>query len=132
MASKISTTKERLILAFGRTLVQRCQATNRRGEQCSKTAIRNKSVCRFHGGKSTGPRTEEGIERVRQANTRTGVYAKEFVKESQAAKARLRVIEQAAYEAGLIKVRIRGRKPQSNDPSVDALMRVIWDTNGEV
>jgi hypothetical protein len=60
------------------------------------------------------------------------VYAKEFVKESQAAKARLRVIEQAAYEAGLIKVRIRGRKPQSNDPSVDALMRVIWDTNGEV
>jgi len=132
MATKISTTKERLILAFGRTLVPRCQATSRRGEQCAKTAIRNKSVCRFHGGKSTGPRTEEGIERVRQANTRTGVYAKEFVKESQAAKARLRVIEQAAFEAGLLKTRIRGRKPQSNDPNVDALMRVIWDTNGEV
>ena len=95
-------------------------------------AIKNRLVCRNHGGKSTGPRAEEGIERVRQANTRTGENAKEFVKESQAAKARLRVIEQAAYEAGLIKVPIRGRKPQSNDPSVDAQMRVIWDTNGEV
>ncbi|MFM7660708.1 MAG: HGGxSTG domain-containing protein [Betaproteobacteria bacterium] len=132
MATKISTTKERLILAFGRTLVQRCQAKNQRGQQCAKTAIRNKSVCRFHGGCSTGPRTKEGIERVRRANTRTGEYAKEFVKESQAVKARLRVIEHAAFEAGLLKTRIRGRKPQSNDPSVDALMRVIWDTNGEV
>ena len=132
MASKISGKKERLILAFGRTLVPRCQATNRRGEQCAKTAIKNKSVCRNHGGRSVGPRSREGIERVRQANTRTGEYAKEFVKESRAAKARLRVIEQAAYEAGLLKVRIRGRKPQSDDPSVDALMQVIWDTKREV
>ena len=132
MASKISRKKEGLILAFGRTLVPRCQATNRRGEQCAKTAIKNKSVCRNHGGRSVGPRSREGIERVRQANTRTGEYAKEFVKESRAAKARLRVIEQAAYEAGLLKVRIRGRKPQSDDPSVDALMRVIWDTKREV
>ena len=132
MATKISGKKEGLIIAFGRTLVPRCQATNRRGEQCAKAAVKNKSVCRFHGACSTGPRTKEGMERVRQTNTRTGEYAKEFVKESRAAKARLRVIEQAAYEAGLLKVRIRGRKPQSDDPSVDALMRVIWDTKREV
>jgi hypothetical protein len=26
--------------------------------------------CRNHGGLSTGPRTSEGIERIREANTR--------------------------------------------------------------
>jgi hypothetical protein len=36
--------------------------------------------CQLHGGKSTGPRTPEGIERIRRAVTKHGRY-------SQAAKA---------------------------------------------
>ena len=30
--------------------------------------------CRFHGGKSTGPRTDAGAERSRQAGLRYGFY----------------------------------------------------------
>jgi hypothetical protein len=33
--------------------------------------------CRMHGGKSTGPRTPEGLERMRRANTRHGNYSEE-------------------------------------------------------
>ena len=38
----------------------RCQARNRRGTRCGAQAIVNKRVCKFHGGKSTGPKTEAG------------------------------------------------------------------------
>jgi hypothetical protein len=33
--------------------------------------------CRLHGGKSTGPRTPEGLARMRRANTRHGAYSEE-------------------------------------------------------
>jgi hypothetical protein len=33
--------------------------------------------CRLHGGLSTGPRTPEGLERMRRANTRHGKYSEE-------------------------------------------------------
>ncbi|MFC1604855.1 HGGxSTG domain-containing protein [Planctomycetota bacterium] len=31
--------------------------------------------CRMHGGKSTGPRTPEGLERSRKANWKHGRYS---------------------------------------------------------
>jgi hypothetical protein len=30
--------------------------------------------CRLHGGASTGPRTAEGVERIRAAQTKHGAY----------------------------------------------------------
>ncbi len=33
--------------------------------------------CRLHGGKSTGPRTPEGLERARRANWKHGRYSAE-------------------------------------------------------
>jgi hypothetical protein len=30
--------------------------------------------CRLHGGLSTGPKTAEGIERIRRAKTKHGIY----------------------------------------------------------
>jgi hypothetical protein len=35
--------------------------------------------CRMHGGRSTGPRTAEGIERIRQARTVHGRYSAEMI-----------------------------------------------------
>ena len=35
--------------------------------------------CRMHGGKSTGPRTPEGLERMRQAKTIHGLYTLEAI-----------------------------------------------------
>lgn len=53
----------------------RCGAKNRRGTPCRAPAMHN-GRCQFHGGKSTGPRTAEGIERIRRAVTKHGRYSK--------------------------------------------------------
>lgn len=34
--------------------------------------------CRLHGGKSTGPRTREGLERMRQSKLKHGKFSKEM------------------------------------------------------
>ncbi len=51
----------------------RCGARNRAGNPCGNKPLPN-GRCRFHGGLSTGPRTAEGIERIRTARTKHGAY----------------------------------------------------------
>ena len=51
-------------------LRNRCQARNRRGTRCGCQVIPGKRVCKFHGGMSTGPRTEEGKRRVAEGRRR--------------------------------------------------------------
>ncbi|WP_277755319.1 HGGxSTG domain-containing protein [Teichococcus oryzae] len=47
----------------------RCGARSRRtGKPCAGPAMAN-GRCRMHGGSSTGPRTAEGLERLREAHT---------------------------------------------------------------
>src|SRR6266705_736800 len=38
---------------------------------------RARPCCKFHGGKSTGPRTPEGLERSRRANWKHGHFSRE-------------------------------------------------------
>jgi hypothetical protein len=46
----------------------RCGARSKRtGKPCRAAAMPN-GRCKVHGGKSTGPRTPEGLERSRRAN----------------------------------------------------------------
>jgi hypothetical protein len=54
----------------------RCGARTRSGAACKSPAMAN-GRCRMHGGKSTGPRTAEGLERMRRANTRHGGYSED-------------------------------------------------------
>ena len=121
MASKISGKKEGLILAFGRTLVPRCQATNRRGEQCLKAAIQNKSVCRNHGGKSTGARTEEGKRRSREANLIHGDRSVQGMLRAKEDSVRLRQLTDAVRVLGLATnvKRVRGKWPEGYQPIED-------------
>ena len=54
-------------------------ARTRAGCPCRAPAIRGKLRCRMHGGRSTGPRTAEGLARLRTARTihgRHGVHAR--------------------------------------------------------
>ena len=54
-----------------------CSAHSKRtGLICKQPCMRGKRVCRFHGGKSTGPKTKQGREHIRQANLRHGRYSK--------------------------------------------------------
>lgn len=57
------------------SVAKRCGAKNRRGTPCQCPAMPN-GRCRLHGGLSTGPKTLEGIERIRQAVTKHGMYSK--------------------------------------------------------
>ena len=51
---------------------RRCGARNRRGTACLAPAMKN-GRCKFHGGKSTGPKTSKGRERCRLARWRSGI-----------------------------------------------------------
>ncbi len=64
----------------------RCGARSKRtGKPCQGAAMPN-GRCKFHGGKSTGPRTMEGLERSRRANWKHG----HFSREAKAERSRLR------------------------------------------
>jgi hypothetical protein len=54
----------------------RCGARNRAGLPCRAPAMAN-GRCRSHGGKSTGPRTTAGRERLRAAHTVHGWHGAE-------------------------------------------------------
>src|SRR6266567_7721908 len=58
----------------------RCGAKTRRGTACQCPAMKN-GRCRLHGGRSTGPRTPAGLERIRRAVTKHGRYAKAAIEE---------------------------------------------------
>lgn len=60
------------------TMAPRCGAKNRRGTPCQAPAMKN-GRCRLHGGKSTGPRTSEGMARMRKAKTKHGIHAAEAI-----------------------------------------------------
>src|SRR5262249_51497332 len=54
-----------------------CGARSKRtGKPCRGAAMPN-GRCKLHGGKSTGPRTPEGLERSRRANWKHGYYSRE-------------------------------------------------------
>ena len=59
-----------MTLAAGRIRCSRCQALSKRTKrQCGAPSVRGKRVCRFHGGKSTGPITIDGKLRCAKAKT---------------------------------------------------------------
>ena len=51
----------------------RCGARTRAGCPCRSPAMAN-GRCRMHGGRSTGPRTPEGLARMTAARTTHGAY----------------------------------------------------------
>lgn len=57
---------------------KKCLAKTRKGKFCQSPAMKN-GKCRMHGGKSTGAKTLEGLERIREANLKSGFYTKENV-----------------------------------------------------
>ncbi len=70
---------------------KRCGAKSKRhGRACVQPAMSN-GRCRFHGGKSTGPKTEAGRLKIAQAHYKHGLYTAE-------AKAERRYFNQLVHE----------------------------------
>ena len=97
----------------GRVTCERCQARSKRtGLQCKAPAIFGKSKCRFHGGKSTGPKTPEGRQRCGQARTTHGQQTTSMRIERSLASARLAILEEVGHGLKMMSgPRTCGRKP---------------------
>ena len=68
--TKLLNTDQLLIAAGGRIVCLRCTAMSKRTKlQCGKPALKISKTqkCQFHGGKSTGPKTEAGKARITAA-----------------------------------------------------------------
>ena len=84
-------------------------AKTRRGTECQSAAYKHNGRCRLHGGLSTGAKTQEGLQRVSEANLKHGRQTKDkLAAQRHAAKVgrwirgELKRIEQQIVDAGLM------------------------------
>lgn len=101
------------VIAGGHIACNQCQATSKRSRQrCKAPAMRGRSVCKCHGGLSTGPKTQAGRQRCAKAKTIHGRETRETRTERSLASARLAVLESVGFAIGLMSGgRTRGVKP---------------------
>ena len=88
---------------------ERCGARTKAGTPCQRPAVKQTGRCTRHGGKSTGPRTEEGRARIAAAQTTHGRLTKEARAEAKRRaqvgreiRAELRDIVREAIAGGLL------------------------------
>ena len=117
-----------IVLASGKIRCRRCQALSRRSKgQCKKPALRTHAVCGFHGGKSTGPRTQEGKARIAQAHTIHGDETKAKREDRSAGSAYLMELEDVAWALDMMTgTRSRGRKPKNYHPVKTLQAARLW------
>lgn len=107
--------EQTLFTAGGRIKCRSCQATSKRtGQQCQAPAMRGKNVCRTHGGRSTGPRTPEGLSKCAETKILHGRETRASRIERGRISAELHRLVALGNEIGLFdtKVALRGRKPK--------------------
>ena len=127
MSSQTLHLEQTLKTLGGRVTCQRCQAKSKRTKlQCAAPALKGKRVCKTHGGRSTGPKTEAGRQRCAQAKTIHGRETREARSERSLASARLAVLEQAGHELGFMGgTRTRGIKPHKMSKVLPELQEAV-------
>jgi hypothetical protein len=100
----------------GSATCRRCQAQSKRtGEQCGAAADPHSttSKCKWHGGRSTGPKTAQGRQRCAEAKTIHGNETRSKRAERSGKSAELHELVDLGNAIGLFscKVALRGRKP---------------------
>ncbi len=104
----------------GRIRCARCTAKSKRtGLQCARPAIKSSKgqKCQFHGGRSTGPRTEAGKARIVAAHWKHGQETLAAKAERAKQSALMLQLEEAARVLGMITGGIiRGRRPTGYVP----------------
>ena len=101
-----------LLLSYG---LIRCSSSSARSHRTNfrtgSPEMNGKRVCRTHGGKSTGPKTEQGKANSAKANLKNGKYTKQAQTEHSEASAQLSQLEDAMYLLGMSNApRCAGRK----------------------
>jgi len=100
------------VTAGGRIRCLQCQAKSKRTkQQCRAPASKGKTKCRFHGGASTGPKTEAGRLRCSEVKIVHGHETRAIQADRSQAIARLQALEALGYALGIMRgPRTRGRK----------------------
>ena len=85
----------------------RCMARTRRGTLCQRPGTKKNGRCKLHGGRSTGPKTGEGLARLAASKTTHGqttavnrAKAKHGAQVGRQVRSELRAIETWALEQG--------------------------------
>lgn len=104
-----------LFTAGGKIICLRCTAKSKRsGEQCRRPALKTSRTqkCEFHGGRSTGPKTDAGKARHQAAVTTSGNYTEAAIKDKRRSALMLAGLEDAMRVLKMTTMpRTRGRKP---------------------
>ena len=99
----------------------RCRAKTRKAAPCRAPAMAN-GRCRMHGGKSTGPRTLQGLERSRKANWKHGLYSAESIATRRYARQLLRhsrqMIEHVEKDIKNRAISLHISRPISENPAI--------------
>ena len=97
-------------------MCRQCTAKSKRtGDQCRAVAIKgsNGVKCKVHGGKSTGPKTQAGRDRIAVAKTVHGNETRAMRHERSLTVARLSALEALAHSLKMtVAPRTRGPKPK--------------------
>ncbi len=111
--SKTLLLENKLKTLGGRITCLQCNARSKRtGVQCRAPAAKGKTKCRFHGGASTGPKTEQGRQRCAEAKTIHGNETRKARAERALAIRRLRALEDLGHALGIMRgAKTPGRKP---------------------
>ena len=97
----------------GRVTCTQCNAKSKRTkQQCRNPAIKGKTKCKHHGGRSTGSKTSEGKARQVAANTKHGNETRAKREDRSAKLAELYALEMLGRELGLISGAMVVRKPR--------------------
>ena len=87
----------------------RCGARTQLGGECQRPAVKKTGRCTRHGGKSTGPRTQAGRNKIAALHTTHGKYTKAKRQEAQKraevgrrVRAEIKLIETCLIEQGVL------------------------------
>ena len=109
-----------LSTAGGQIRCARCTAQSSRTKlQCGRPALKTSKTqkCQFHGGRGSGPKTEEGRSRIAAAHYKHGESSKAARAEYSKASASLSQLEDAMHILKMTSApRTRGRKPRGYKP----------------
>ena len=88
-----------------------CNARSKRTRQrCKAPAVKGKTKCRFHGGRSTGPKTAEGKAAIAKAHTIHGRETRAIRAERSAKLAELYELEMLGRKLGIFEGKIVNRR----------------------
>lgn len=103
-----------LITAGGKIKCHRCQARSSRTKlQCGRPSLKVSRThkCKWHGGLSTGPRTPDGLGRVKEAHLKHGNDTKESRAERREKSLMFQRLEEIGWHIGMFTgTKTRGRK----------------------